>query len=447
MNVEVIETAELGDRSYVVSDESAAVVIDPQRDLDRVDRVLERLGKPVRHVLETHVHNDYVTGGYELARRLGAAYGVNGEEKVSFERNPLRPDDVITAGGLRIRAVPTPGHTDTHLAYLVVDDRDEAPAVFTGGSLLFGAIGRTDLVAQDRTDDLSRAQYRSVRRLGELPRAASVYPTHGFGSFCSGGGQTGADKSTIGEEVDNNRVFAVDDEDAFVTEFIGSLGAYPAYYAYMAPINRTGPRAADLRHPLPALTGAEVSARLAAGQTVIDLRERAEFARGHVAGALNINVDRQLATYVGWLVPFGAAVTLIADAAEQLADARRQLARIGYDDLAGYLGPVSEAGPPSSYERVTFANLADGVPAEDVVLDVRRVEEYREARIPGSVNVPIHELRGTLGTLPHKRLWVHCMSGFRAAMASSILQTAGFDVVHVDDDFENAVTLGLSSSG
>jgi glyoxylase-like metal-dependent hydrolase (beta-lactamase superfamily II)/rhodanese-related sulfurtransferase len=447
MNVEVIETAELGDRSYVVSDESAAVVIDPQRDLDRVERVLERVGKPVRHVLETHVHNDYVTGGYELARRLGAAYGVNGEEKVSFERNPLRPDDVITAGGLRIRAVPTPGHTDTHLAYLVVDDRGEAPAVFTGGSLLFGAIGRTDLVAQDRTDDLSRAQYRSVRRLGELPRAASVYPTHGFGSFCSGGGQTGADKSTIGEEVDNNRVFAVDDEDAFVAEFIGSLGAYPAYYAYMAPINRTGPGAADLRHPLPALTGAEVSARLAAGQTVIDLRERAEFARGHVAGALNINLDRQLATYVGWLVPFGAAVTLIADSTEQLADARRQLARIGYDDLAGYLGPVSEAGPPFSYERVTFANLADGVPAEDVVLDVRRVEEYREARIPGSVNVPIHELRGALGTLPHKRLWVHCMSGFRAAMASSILQTAGFDVVHVDDDFENAVTLGLSRSG
>jgi rhodanese-related sulfurtransferase len=192
------------------------------------------------------------------------------------------------------------------------------------------------------------------------------------------------------------------------------------------------------------LTSAEVAARLAAGQAVIDLRDRGSFARGHVTGELNINMDRQLATYVGWLVPFGSAVTLIADSAEQLADARRQLSRIGYDDLAGYVGPVGQIGPPSSYERTTFVGLADGLPAGDVVLDVRRVEEHREASIPGSLNVPIHELRTALGTLPHKRLWVHCASGFRAATAASILQNAGFDVVYIDDDFDAAVKLGLA---
>jgi hydroxyacylglutathione hydrolase len=184
-NVEVVETAELGDRSYVVHDGSVAVVVDPQRDLDRVERVLAGRDLRCRLVLETHIHNDYVTGGFELARRSGARYGVAAGEAVSFGREPLADGVEREVGNLRVRAVATPGHTDHHLSY-VVEDGDGPAAVFTGGSLLYGSTGRPDLLGPQHTDALAHAQWHSARRLAaELPDTTAVYPTHGFGSFCS----------------------------------------------------------------------------------------------------------------------------------------------------------------------------------------------------------------------------------------------------------------------
>jgi hydroxyacylglutathione hydrolase len=172
------------------------VVVDPQRDLDRVEQVLSGLGVRCELVLETHIHNDYVTGGYELARRTGAGYLVAAADDVAFPREAVSDGDQRTAGTLRISVLATPGHTDTHLAYVVEDTTDPgaAPAVFTGGSLLFGSVGRTDLVDPDRTEELTRAQYHSTRRLADLlPDEAAVYPTHGFGSFCSSGSSTGGE--------------------------------------------------------------------------------------------------------------------------------------------------------------------------------------------------------------------------------------------------------------
>jgi len=188
MQVEVLSTDELGDRSYVVHDGSVAVVVDPQRDIDRVERYLTAAGVAATLILETHIHNDYVTGGYQLVQRTGARYGVNAADPVAFDRLPLRDGDTLTAGSLRVRVMATPGHTDTHLAYVVTDTSapGEAPAVFTGGSLLYGSVGRTDLVDVARTDELTRAQFRSAHRLADaLPDEACIYPTHGFGSFCS----------------------------------------------------------------------------------------------------------------------------------------------------------------------------------------------------------------------------------------------------------------------
>ncbi len=192
LHVEVLETSDLGDRSYVAHDGSVAVVVDPQRDLDRVESILEERDLRCVAVLETHIHNDYVTGGLELAKRAGADYVVNGEDPVEFERQPAKDGDVMTFGSMRVTAIATPGHTVTHLSYYVEDaDGSEAPAVFTGGSLLFGSVGRTDLVEDVPTEDLTRAQFRSARRLAELPDEARVFPTHGFGSFCSSGSASG----------------------------------------------------------------------------------------------------------------------------------------------------------------------------------------------------------------------------------------------------------------
>ncbi len=168
MRVDVIETPDLGDRSYVVSDGAVAVVIDPQRDLDRVEALLERLGVVPKMVLETHLHNDYVTGGHALARRTGATYVVSGRDDVSFERLSAHGGDELSVGSMTVRVLDTPGHTDTHLTYVVSDRSGEPPAVFSGGSLLYGSVGRTDLLGDDRTDDLTREQWRSARMLAQV---------------------------------------------------------------------------------------------------------------------------------------------------------------------------------------------------------------------------------------------------------------------------------------
>src|ERR1700730_15711239 len=219
MQIEVLSTDELGDRSYVVHDGGAAVVIDPQRDIDRVERCLTAASLTASLILETHIHTDYVTGGYQLAQRTGTRYGVNAADPVAFDRVRLRDGDTLMAGRLRVQVMATPGHTDTHLAYVVTDPSapGEPPAVFTGGSLLYGSVGRTDLVDVARTDELTRAQFHSARRLAtELPDATAVYPTHGFGSFCSSGSAVGGESGTIGDEKHRNDALVTDDEDAFV---------------------------------------------------------------------------------------------------------------------------------------------------------------------------------------------------------------------------------------
>ena len=204
VNVEVLATDELGDRSYVAHDGQAAVVIDPQRDIDRVQSVLTELGLRCTLVLETHIHNDYVSGGLELAVRTGAAYVVAGTEEVAFDRRAVSDGDELAAGRMTVNVVATPGHTDGHLSY-IVSDQEGSPVVFSGGSLLFGSVGRTDLVDPDRVHELTRAQYRSARRLVALvPDDTALYPTHGFGSFCSAGAAVGDSSSTIGLERQRN---------------------------------------------------------------------------------------------------------------------------------------------------------------------------------------------------------------------------------------------------
>ncbi|HVW41111.1 MAG TPA: MBL fold metallo-hydrolase [Amycolatopsis sp.] len=239
-----IDTPTLGDRSYVVHDGRVAFVVDPQRDIDRVLAVLEDRGVRLRDVFETHIHNDYVTGGLALARLTGAAYHVNAADEVSFERDPVEPGDMVSVGELRVRAVATPGHTFTHLAY-VLEAPGEAPAVFTGGSLLFGSTGRPDLLGPAHTGELVHAQYASAHRLAaELPDDTRVFPTHGFGSFCSAS-QSEADSSTIEQEKRANPVLT-QSEQQYVDSLLAGLDAYPAYYAHMGPANAAGPGPVDL---------------------------------------------------------------------------------------------------------------------------------------------------------------------------------------------------------
>lgn len=443
-DIRIVETPGLGDRSYVATDGNVAVVIDPQRD---IDRILDAIGDvPVTHVLETHIHNDYVTGGLALAQRCGATYVVNADDPVSFDRYGVRDGDVITAGRMEITAIHTPGHTPTHLSYAVAVD-GQPVAVFTGGSILYGAMGRTDLIAPDMTEELTRAQHRSAHRLAEmLPDETEIYPTHGFGSFCSAT-ETKGTESTIGKEKHQNLAL-IRDEDDFVSELMAGLTAYPRYYAHMAPLNQAGPGEPDLSMP-ELVDRAALAHRIEHGEWVVDLRSRKAYAADHVRGTVSIELADPFATYLGWTVPWDAPLTLVGDSPDQVVEARRQLARIGVDRMAAAVGEPRDLSPDGatvSYRSATFKELAAELIErgdEIVVLDVRRPDEWDEAHIEGAVNIPFYDLSGRQDEVPDGEVWVHCQSGYRASIGASLMDRAGRQVVHIDDDWGNAEPAGI----
>ena len=446
MDVTVIDTSALGDRSYLVHDGEVALVVDPQRDIDRVTAAAAQAGVRITHVAETHIHNDYVTGGLELARATGAAYLVNAADPVQFDRTPISDGESVDVGGLQVQAVATPGHTETHLSYVVTHEGEQA--VFSGGSLLFGSVGRTDLVAAAKTTELTHAQYASVRRLvGESQDDAALYPTHGFGSFCSSGPATGAESSTIAEQREHNHALTDQDEAHFVEQLIANLTAYPTYYAHMGPANLKGPQPVDLAVPEP-LDAEELTRRLEQGEWVVDLRERVAFADGHLSGAVSFEYGNgaSFTTFLGWVLPWNDRITL-AGSREQVEAAIRDLSRIGIDSPDAALGTdpaqLAPDAATASYPRVGWEQLLRDRADDEAVLDVRRADEFAAAHLEGAVNVPLHELLTRMDEVPAGTVWVHCGSGYRAGVAASLIQRAGGSPVHVDAGFGDAQDAGL----
>ncbi len=441
IDIVAIDTPSLGDRGYLATDGAVALVVDVQRDFDRVADLAADRGVVITHVFETHVHNDYMTGGLALARAVGAQYMVNGADPVRFHRTPVSDGDVVDVGGMRVQAIGTPGHTFTHLAYSLADGASgEVLAVFTGGSLLQGSTGRTDLLGPEHAESLSRAQYGSARRLAaELPGGTVICPTHGFGSFCAATQASPvAGRSTIAQERFGNPALTMSEAD-YVRELLEGLDAYPAYYAHMGPANLDGPAAPDLSPPRLAAPG-ELRRRIEAGEWVVDLRARAAFAAGHLPGSLNFEAGTSMATYLGWLIPWGAPLTLVADSPQAVAEAQRELCRIGIDKIsAAASGPVRAwaAGerlssfPTADFAALTLQRGNDGL----LVLDVRLDAEWRSGHIEGALHIPLHQLAGRMGEIGDGEVWVHCQSGYRAAIAASMLAARGRRVVAIDGEF------------
>ncbi|KGI65936.1 MBL fold metallo-hydrolase (plasmid) [Mycolicibacterium rufum] len=445
MRISIIDTSSLGDRSYLIDDGGVAVVVDPQRDIDRVLALAAERDATITHVLETHIHNDYVTGGLELSRLVDAEYVVPAGDDVAYDRLPARDGYVIEAGPMRFEVLHTPGHTHHHVSYVL--RHDTQTAVFTGGSMLHGTTGRTDLIGADDTETLTHAQFHSVRRLaGELPDDTEVYPTHGFGSFCSATPASG-DTSTIGEQRHTNPALT-SDEEAYVENLLAALSAYPAYYAHMGVINAAGPAPVDLTMPA-TVDPDELRRRIDTGEWVVDLRSRTAFAAGHLAGTLGFELSGSFVTYLGWLYQWGAPLTLIADDPKQIVEARRELVRIGVDEVrgaaTGAINDVSAGSALRTYRVTDFTQLSSGIPSDATVLDVRQDSEYAESHVPGAVNIPLHELLARAEEVPAGEVWVHCGSGYRASIAASILDARNRTVVLIDDAFTNAVELGLAA--
>lgn len=457
--VRVVETSTLGDRSYVAGDGTVCVVVDPQRDVDRILAAAGEIGCRVALVLETHLHNDYVSGGLELVRLTGADYGMSADEVVGFDRRPLSDGDVLTVSDrLRVRVVATPGHTYHHLSYVLEHDGHPA-GVFTGGSLLYGTTGRTDLVGDEHSEELARHQHTSAHRLVDLlPDGAKVWPTHGFGSFCAPGA-AGAQGDTVGDQRRENPALTLAQRE-FVDHALAGLDVYPAYYAHMGAINAAGAPTLDLRPPHRA-SPEELAARLDAGEWVVDLRSRKAYMSTHLAGTVSLGLDGPMATWLGWLAERDAAVTLVGSSPAEVAEAQRELCRIGVDEF-----PASAVGKPDelavsptqlrSIPTATFADLVDcthnpqptephhTLPHPDVVLDVRTNTEWQTARLEGATHLPLYALPERMGEVPAGTVWVHCASGYRAAAATSLLAGAGRSVVHLDAHFDGAEEVGAT---
>jgi rhodanese-related sulfurtransferase len=357
------------------------------------------------------------------------------------------------------RVMHTPGHTPHHVSYAVaLDGKDQA--VFTGGSLLFGSVGRPDLIGPDATEGLAHAQWHSVRKLvADVDADAAVMPTHGFGSFCSATATVGLE-STVGHQAQTNPA-AMLDETEFVTELLEGLDAFPAYYKHMGPANEAGARPIDLS-PAPVADAEELRKRIEAGEWVVDLRARKLWAAEHLAGSLSFDAEGNAITYLGWLIPWGTPITLLGATQEQISDFQRSLVRIGIDRPAG-----QNVGDPSSWARgphdlgtVTRADFPELAKALDkdselIMVDARRKTEWQEGHVAGARHVPLHDLPARIGQVKawsdaakhagaDPTVWVSCGSGFRAMVAGSLLARAGVPVVVVDDQFSAAAATGLS---
>jgi len=431
-----LATPELGDRSYLLHDGHVAAVIDPQRDIARVLRAARAEGVRIACVAETHIHNDYVSGGWALSQQLGVPYLVAAEEAVDFARRPVRHGDIITVGAsFSLGVFATPGHTLHHVSYVALEGGLPV-SVCTGGSMLFGSAGRTDLSGESQTVPLARRQYRTLHRLGRLPDEVAVLPTHGFGSFCAVASSATVDASTIAEQRAANLAFRPGGEDAFVAALIGGLTAYPSYYRHMAALNLHGMPAPEPSSPR-VLDAVRLGVAAQSSAWVVDLRPRTAFARAHLARTISVEHGTLFTTYLGWLLPEDTPLVLVGESRQVVAGAQRDLARIGIDHLAGrYVGRLPSAGDASSYPIRGFRELHEAMRRPGIVaLDVRRQDEWDSGHLDGALHLPLHELGANIREIPRGTVWVHCAAGFRAGIAASLLERSGRQVVLVNDVF------------
>ena len=419
----------LGNSSYLVDlGDGRALAVDAARDLRALREATAKHGLTVAYAADTHLHADFLSGAVQLAHDHGATLLASMAGRRDFPHVPLDDGDEVDLGGLRLRALSTPGHTDEHLSYVLLDGSHEL-GVFTGGSLIVGSAARTDLHGSDRAEELARAQYRSLHRLTDLPDPTAVWPTHGAGSFCSA--PPGAERTTtIGAEKQANALLAAPDEESFVRQLLASLGSYPAYFDRLAEANRRGPAVLDADPLLPALTATRVRDLIARGDQVIDVRPAAHYAAGHIPGALSIPLREAFATWLGWLLPGDAPLIYLADEDQNLADACWQALKIGYDRLVGHLaGGMPAWLADGGVTRTTAYLTADHV-HDRTYVDVRQHSEYAAGHVPGAVHIELGDLAVCATHVPDGAL-VACGHGERAMTAASLLERAGHTHVAV----------------
>jgi hydroxyacylglutathione hydrolase len=428
----------LGNSTHLVISERAGVaaVVDPPRDIDPYLDAATLVGVRISHAFETHIHNDFISGGRELAARAGTQIVASATAELGFDYQRVRDGDIVTVGDIRFHAIATPGHTPEHVSYLAEDliAPEHPPVLFSGGSLLVGAVSRTDLLGHEHTMGLGRERFASLHsKLLRLADTTEVYPTHGAGSFCTAA-PGGERHTTIGRERRLNAFLQLATPEAFVAELQRVMPSYPAYFRHLRALNRRGaPLLGELPDPV-GLSPTEVRARMDRGEAVVDARPVSDYVRGHIPRAYHVELRPVFAAWVGWVVPFGTPIILVADAPEASDKAVHQLRRIGYDNLPGYLedgmAAWEAAGLPIvSTPVLTMREVREHLECQEplVVLDVRQDAEWAGGRLPRARHIEAGALAEADLALPHDTpIATHCEHGQRSATALSVLERRGF---------------------
>jgi hydroxyacylglutathione hydrolase len=443
MKIEQFFLEGLGHQSYFVAEGESgmAAIVDPRRDIDVYLEAAKRAGMQISHVLETHVHNDYVSGGRELAARAGAKIMASNIDPLVYADRSVREGDRIAVGKAVFQVLHTPGHTPEHVSYLLFEPGSETPSsLFSGGSMLVGNAGRTDLLGPAHTLTLTKQQYATLRRLLDtLPGQVRVYPTHGAGSFCMSTTSAPARSTTIAQERLASPAALAKDEEDFIRRQTAGYIAYPAYYRYMHDANKYGRAILGSMPVPPSLSAATVQGQLADGMRLVDGRSRADFAREHLPGSLNIELDSQFSTYIGWLLPYNTPLMILVEDEEGRREAVVQLIRIGWEEINGFVdGGISSwkaaALPTEQFELIDVEMLYKRWSQRSnlKVIDVRRDDEWKEGHIPGAIHLHIGDLPQHLDEVPRNQpVALICRTGHRAEMAASIIAATGREVVVV----------------
>lgn len=430
----------LGNSAYLIGshDTKKGILIDPLRDVDRYLYAASEHGIQLTHVLDTHLHADFVSGNREIAHQTGALIGASAEAKVGFDHTPLTDDSVIDLGAFQIRVMTTPGHTPEHISFLLVEPDGKTPsALFSGGALIVGGAARTDLLSDEFTRPLASHLYHTIHdKLLKLPDELEVFPTHGAGSFCVA--PASSDRTTtIGRERKSNALAQPQSEEQFIKRALTGLPSYPTYYKYMREINQKGGRILGGVPILKPLSAAEVKPLMDEGALVLDVRDHKQFGAGHIPNSYGIRVDAPLVVWAGWVIPFGSRIVLLGESAGQRSEATRQLIRIGYDDIAGYLeGGIESWAREFPVEAIPSMNVKELRERlnEVTLLDVRRISEWNEGHIAGAIHFEGGRLAWDDLHFPKdKPLAVQCASGNRSMIAISVLKRRGFhNVIQVE---------------
>jgi hydroxyacylglutathione hydrolase len=399
-------------------------------------QIAEGLGFQVTHALETHLHADFVSGLRELAEAYKVTIGASAESQLAFHHLPLHEGDSIDLGDLALGVLATPGHTPEHISFTLTEaDKPSPSSIFTGGALIVGGAARTDLLGAHLTDTLTRFLYHTIHdKLLRLPDEVAVYPTHGAGSFCNAPSSPER-TTTIGSERHWNALARAESEEAFIKYALDSLPSYPTYFHYLRAVNQLHTHVLRGIPVLEPLRPGVVRDQMARGVAVVDVRTPREFAEGHIPNAYGIPVATPLSTWAGWVVPFGTPLILVADDPQTREESVRQLIRIGYDDLRGFLDggmaaweaegfPITQV-PMISAEELYRERERGRAPQ---VLDVRQEAEWRAGHLEGARHVEGGQLRdGALPLAKDEPLVVHCGHADRSTVAVSLLQQRGYD--------------------